>query len=63
MLRSIMETQGKFSQKILKKAQFSPIHFDDMLNFRSVEQDKMTGKVRIIPALKRIIFGTNTYNI
>ena len=45
MLRSIMECRGKFSHKILRKAQFAGLHFDDLLNFRSVEKDKLTGKV------------------
>ncbi|KAI9673161.1 MAG: U4/U6 small nuclear ribonucleoprotein prp4 [Caeruleum heppii] len=44
MLRSIMECRGKFSHKMLRKAQFAPMHFDDLLNFRSVEVDKMSGK-------------------
>ncbi|KAB8291317.1 hypothetical protein EYC80_010001 [Monilinia laxa] len=44
MLRSIMDCRGKFSVKMLKKADFAGIHFDDMLNFRSVEPDKLTGK-------------------
>ena len=46
MLRAIMECRGKFSHKILRKAQFAGFHFDDLLNFRSVEKDKLTGKVR-----------------
>lgn len=45
MLRAIMECRGKFSHKILRKAQFAAFHFDDLLNFRSVEKDKLTGKV------------------
>ncbi|KAF7854186.1 hypothetical protein EAF04_010483 [Stromatinia cepivora] len=44
MLRSIMDCRGKFSVKMLKKADFAGVHFDDMLNFRSVEADKLTGK-------------------
>ena len=44
MLRSIMECRGKFSHKVLRKAQFAPLHFDDLLNFRSLEKDKLTGK-------------------
>ncbi|KAI9871243.1 MAG: U4/U6 small nuclear ribonucleoprotein prp4 [Pleopsidium flavum] len=50
MLRSIMECRGKFSHKILRRAQFAGLHFDDLLNFRSVEMDKLTGKdvVRIL---------------
>lgn len=50
MLRSIMECRGKFSHKILRRAQFAGLHFDDLLNFRSVEKDKLTGKdvVRVL---------------
>jgi len=45
MLRSIMECRGKFSLKMLKKAEFGAVHFDDVnLNFRSVERDKVTGR-------------------
>lgn len=44
MLRSIMECRGKFNQKMLRRAQFAGLHFDDFLNFRSVEQDKLSGK-------------------
>lgn len=47
MLRAIMECRGKFSHKILRKAQFAAYHFDDLLNFRSVEKDKLTGKVSL----------------
>jgi len=45
MLRAIMECRGKFSHKVLRKAQFAGFHFDDLLNFRSVEMDKVTGMV------------------
>lgn len=45
MLRSMMECRGKFSHKLLRRGQFTQLHFDDMLNFRSVEKDKITGKV------------------
>ncbi|KIN01762.1 hypothetical protein OIDMADRAFT_121348 [Oidiodendron maius Zn] len=44
MLRSIMECRGKLTTKMLKRAQFAHIHFDEMANFRSIEQDKLTGK-------------------
>lgn len=45
MLRSIMECRGKFSLKMLKKAEFGAVHFDEVdLNFRSLEQDRITGK-------------------
>ena len=45
MLRAIMECRGKFSHKILRKAQFAALHFDDLLNFRSVEKDRLSNKV------------------
>ena len=50
MLRAIMECRGKFSHKLLRKAQFAGLHFDDLLNFRSVEKDRLSGKdtVRIL---------------
>jgi serine/threonine-protein kinase PRP4 len=44
MLRSIMECRGKFSNKLLRKAQFADLHFDAQGGFRSVEVDKITGK-------------------
>jgi serine/threonine protein kinase len=45
MLRSIMDCRGKFTIKMLKRAKLAHIHFDEMANFRSVEQEKLTGKV------------------
>jgi serine/threonine-protein kinase PRP4 len=45
MLRSIMECRGKFSNKLLKRGEFTKLHFDEMLNFKSVEKDKITSKV------------------
>lgn len=45
MLRSIMDCRGKFTVKMLKRATLAHIHFDEMANFRSVEQEKLTGKV------------------
>jgi serine/threonine-protein kinase PRP4 len=44
MLKSIMECRGKFSLKLLKKAEFAGLHFDDNLQFRSMEKDKVTNK-------------------
>ncbi|KAI9821361.1 MAG: U4/U6 small nuclear ribonucleoprotein prp4 [Thelocarpon impressellum] len=54
MLRSIMECRGKFGHKMLRRAHFAGLHFDDLLNFRSVEKDKLTSKdiVRILPLTK-----------
>ena len=44
MLRSMIECRGKFSHKILRKAEFAAVHFDDLLNFRSQEKDRISGK-------------------
>jgi serine/threonine-protein kinase PRP4 len=44
MLRSIMECRGKFSMKMLKKAEFAGLHFDDNGIFRSIEKDKITNR-------------------
>ena len=44
MLRAVMECRGRFSPKLLRKAQFAPLHFDDLLRFRSVERDRLSGK-------------------
>ncbi|KAI0999404.1 Serine/threonine-protein kinase [Podosphaera aphanis] len=54
MLRSIMDCRGKLTTKMLKRARFAHIHFDEMTNFRSFEQDKITGKeiVRTLPFAK-----------
>jgi serine/threonine-protein kinase PRP4 len=51
MLRSIMDCRGRFPVKMLKRAQFAHIHFDEMANFLSVEPDKLTGKVRSLCSL------------
>lgn len=56
MLRAIMECRGKFSHKILRKAEFGRQHFDDLLNFRSVEKDLLTGKVLFqTPAARKMV--------
>ncbi|KAK2798396.1 U4/U6 small nuclear ribonucleoprotein prp4 [Onygenales sp. PD_10] len=45
MLRSIMECRGKFPPKFLRRGTLSYLHFDEFLNFRSVEEDKVTGRM------------------
>ncbi|KAJ3194497.1 U4/U6 small nuclear ribonucleoprotein prp4 [Irineochytrium annulatum] len=42
MLRMFMELKGKFSNKMLRKGQFTSQHFDEQMNFLQVEQDKIT---------------------
>ncbi|KAJ3059069.1 U4/U6 small nuclear ribonucleoprotein prp4 [Quaeritorhiza haematococci] len=44
MLKLIMDLKGKFSNKILRKGQFTGQHFDESLNFLQVEADKVSGK-------------------
>lgn len=52
MLRSIMDCRGKFTTKMLKRSEFAHIHFDELANFRSVEQDKLTGKVCVFQSIR-----------
>jgi serine/threonine-protein kinase PRP4 len=47
MLKAIMEIRGKFSTKLSKRGQLSPIHFDELGNFISVERDKVLDKTTI----------------
>lgn len=44
MLRSIMECRGPFTRKMLNQSQFAAMHFEDDMRFRSLEQDKVTGR-------------------
>lgn len=45
MLRSIMECRGKYPPKLLRRGTLAHLHFDDMLNFRSTEEDKVTRRI------------------
>jgi serine/threonine-protein kinase PRP4 len=45
MLRAIMDCRGKFPHKLLRRGALTYEHFDDLLNFRSQETDKVTGRV------------------
>lgn len=45
MLKSIMECRGKYPPKLLRRGSLAHLHFDDMLNFHSTEQDKVTGRL------------------
>lgn len=44
MLRSIMDCRGKYPPKLIRRGSLSYLHFDDMLNFHSMEEDKITGR-------------------
>lgn len=57
MLRAIMECRGKFSHKILRRAQFAGLHFDDLLNFRSLEKDRLSGKVGTSRLVRAFLLG------
>lgn len=45
MLRSIMECRGKYPPKLLRRGTLTAMHFDEMLNFHSTEEDPVTGRV------------------
>ena len=47
MLLHMMELKGRFNSKMIKKAKFGDVHFDENGVFKSVELDKITGKVRL----------------
>jgi serine/threonine-protein kinase PRP4 len=46
MLRAIMECRGKYPPKLLRRGALTPHHFDEKLNFCSLEQDKITGVLK-----------------
>lgn len=46
MLLLIMELKGKFLNKMIKKARFGDQHFDESVNFVSLEKN-----VRSLPSL------------
>lgn len=45
MLRTIMDCRGKFPHKVLRRGALAYDYFDDLLNFRAQETDKVTGRV------------------
>jgi serine/threonine-protein kinase PRP4 len=45
MLRAIMECRGKYPPKLLRRGSLAHMHFDDMLNFHSTEEDKITRRL------------------
>ncbi|OAP63366.1 hypothetical protein AYL99_02593 [Fonsecaea erecta] len=47
MLRAIMECRGKFPHKLLRRGALTYEYFDDLLNFRAQETDKLTGRTII----------------
>lgn len=47
MLLLMMELKGRFNGKMIKKAKFGDMYFDDMGGFQSVETNKVLGTVRL----------------
>ncbi|KAL4979263.1 kinase-like domain-containing protein [Aspergillus desertorum] len=45
MLKSIMECRGKYPPKLLRRGSLAHLHFDEMANFHSTEEDKVTGRL------------------
>jgi len=45
MLLLMMELKGRFNGKMIKKAKFGDVYFDEMGGFESVEKDRVTGNV------------------
>jgi len=43
MLLLMMELKGRFNSKMIKKAKFGDVYFDEMGGFQSVEKDRVTG--------------------
>ncbi len=46
MLLHMMEVKGRFNTKMIKRAKFGDMYFDELGAFLSVEQDRVTGSVR-----------------
>lgn len=45
MLLLMMEVKGRFNTKMVKKAKFGDVYFDEMGGFESIEKDRITGNV------------------
>ena len=41
----MMEVKGRFNTKMIKKAKFGDVYFDEMGGFESIEKDRITGNV------------------
>lgn len=50
MLLLMMELKGKINHRMIKKAAFGTMHFDESLNFISIEKDKITGQASSDPS-------------
>ena len=52
MLLLMMELKGRFNTKMVKRAKFGDMYFDDLGAFLSVEQDRIVGTVRDVPLIE-----------
>jgi serine/threonine-protein kinase PRP4 len=43
MLLLMMELKGRFNSKMIKKAKFGDVYFDEIGGFESIERDRVTG--------------------
>jgi serine/threonine-protein kinase PRP4 len=48
MLLLMMELKGRFNSKMIKKAKFGDVFFDEMGAFINVDVDRLTGSVSIV---------------
>lgn len=46
MLLLMMELKGRFNSKMIKRARFGNMYFDELGAFQSVETERVTGTVR-----------------
>ena len=55
MLLLMMELKGRFNSKMIKRARFGSMYFDELGAFQSVEKERVTGAVRcsILGVLRR----------
>jgi serine/threonine protein kinase len=49
MLLLMMELKGRFNSKMIKKAKFGDVYFDEMGSFDSVERDRVTNTASTQP--------------
>lgn len=60
MLLHMMELKGRFNTKMIRKAKFSDLHFDEGAGvFLSVEKDRVTGAVRFSPCAYAVLCVTD----
>lgn len=61
MLLLMMELKGRFNSKMIKKAKFGDMYFDDRGGFGSVEKDRVTGNVSVTRLLRTLTRLADNY--